>query len=253
MSNNLKNQRSLFLTERDLDLFKYIFEAKIVNLRQIQRDIFQNISSKTVHRRVLKLLKAGYLESKGVSINSKLQFVYRVTDKAVSRIQEKSKFTIDREILKSDSIEHDLRLNDIRHTFMSLSSCTQYLSENALNCYKEVRERDCFRCFTELRADGALNFNLKNESVWSSLEYDRFSKDLSRYRQKIKDYYDQEEIKNVLYLCEKSSIMNALLKIDSDICKYHDSKFFFSTTEEFLLSKGEVFFVNHEGTKIAFN
>ena len=121
----------LAITKRDEALFLYLFQNKIASFKQIRRDLFHNIAIQTVYRRTGKLRKGGWIEVTPYMHGKKVSSYFGITKKCFDK-KLKKHMEVRHGPLKSDSIIHDLRLNDIRGFFLSKKAVSSYFTENEL-------------------------------------------------------------------------------------------------------------------------
>lgn len=242
-------QKRVILTQRDRCLLQFLFESKVCTFEQIRRNIFLNISCSIVRRRLKGLIESKYVSISTNFVNPQGRLSYSVTDKGIEVFAQDIPFVIDRKIKKSDSIHHDLALVDIIYKLKEFKYVEELFTENALQCYQDLREGIPYRDYAALRSDGFIEMMFKDKKLLAALEYDKTSKNSKRYFQKFKDYYYNEDITGILYICENKPMMNKLLSIDQKVCNQEDSKFFFCLKDELLLSKEKVTLVNFKGQK----
>ena len=161
-----------------------------------------------------------------------------------------SNYTLHKGVYKSDSIIHDLNLNNIIFSLKKFDLVQRIFSENSLQCYEELKEDDELRAFSELRSDGVIEFKPKDETVYCALEYDRHPKSPQRYKKKLRDYYDAESIEGIFYICENKKIQSMLLKIDEAVCSEKKSKIYFCLAKEVLNHSGKVTLKNYQNYEI---
>jgi len=124
------------VTERDRNLFDYLFENKVATVEDIRHDIFNNASKALVYKRLGKLERSELIQRSAYSLEDKLFHVYSVTEKSYERFIVIIKEDIRRRQLKSDTIEHDLALVDIKRRLKKLVRIKNYFSENQLQSNK---------------------------------------------------------------------------------------------------------------------
>ena len=137
-----------------------------------------------------------------------------------------------RKQLKSDKVDHDLDLVDIRYCFNQSKLVTQILTENDLQTWPEYYQRDEIRAFVKINSDSAINVQFSNGSFWMALEYESTAKNKSRYASLFQNYYAYEEVTAVIYVCQSKSILNKLMKEEKDFIGDNRRKFFYKTLED---------------------
>jgi hypothetical protein len=79
-----------------------------------------------------------------------------------------------------------------------------------------------------------------------ALEYEVSDKKLSRYVDKLTDYYYSPSIAAVLYVCGNDSIEKLIRKADAEIEKDSDGKVFTCLEETIYKSSSELPFINRQ-------
>lgn len=241
------------ISDRDRLILKLIFESKVCFKKQIAEQTFPQRHITTCERRLRKLSKAGLIQPSALFIKRKCFTLYSITSKGLLEISSYSNYTIDKPCLNSDSKEHDLELVDIIFKLRAFNNVKQVITENALQCYEELREDDELYKFASIRSDGAIKIKVKNNLLLVALEYDRTKKGERRYLQKIRDYYTEDKIKGIFYICENQSMMDHLMKFDKKSCRSEVPKFFFCLKDDLLKAEREITFTNCEGQIIRIN
>ena len=100
------------VTMRDEKLFRYLFVNKAATVQDIRRDIFGETKLKGVHKRLVKLSKAGFVEAVAQRERGN-RMVYSLTKKGFRESTACEK-EVPRVQLKSDSPDHDLALLEIK-------------------------------------------------------------------------------------------------------------------------------------------
>ncbi len=75
---------NIIITKRDIEVFKYLFFNKIASNEQLRIDIFDNNSKQSVHRRLDKLIKNGFLEATYLREKGN-RIIYNLSKKAFQR------------------------------------------------------------------------------------------------------------------------------------------------------------------------
>lgn len=79
-----------------------------------------------------------------------------------------------------------------------------------------------------------------------AVEFDATHKNKHRYSEKINDYYVENGVDGVLYVCADKYILNALLKLDKEVSDSHacDHKLYFALLKDVTGTVGELTFRN---------
>jgi DNA-binding PadR family transcriptional regulator len=109
---------ALIITRRDVQLFEYLHACKVATLKQINRDIFQT-SRVTCYQRIKKYQEKKFIKAIGVFQNDINCYAYEVTPKGEKIIKANLRDIMKGNRFRSNSIEHDLLLVDIKNIFSS--------------------------------------------------------------------------------------------------------------------------------------
>lgn len=165
--------RKFQLTKRDQELFSYLFEVKIATASQIKRDVFKNTVKSIAYRRLKRLEENKYISRRSY-INSAHRSVqvFQLTKYNLNKIiiGNMDKYEVRRCI--SDSIQHDLILNDIRNHFLKFKKVEDYFSENVLNSSASFVRTEEFNDFREKRCDGMVKIKTKDKVLNYAVEYE---------------------------------------------------------------------------------
>lgn len=241
-------QYALRLTQRDFNLFSYLFFLKGAARHQINRDIFANVTKGVLHDRLTKLTKHGFLEI-GLFDYGMSRTCYFATPKALESLSLVGVKTERRE-LKSACQKHDLFLVDVRQKFLSAKGCVQYLTENQLQSETFNDKGFNYQCFRELNSDAFLRVKIGSGEFSGAVEYEQSNKGRARYEPLFHSYYSTENVVFVLYICHSVAFQNTLMKIEKSVRGKKDSKFFFTTQQCFRDSQTVISFINSESEKI---
>ena len=85
-----------------------------------------------------------------------------------------------------------------------------------------------------------------------ALEYKRVLKERNRNVRKFEDYYDQDKISGVLYLCESNPMMESLMQIDKNVCPLENSKMYFCNVADVKNQSNQLTFKRFHGHKLTF-
>jgi len=247
----MKNKKliRIVITDRDYELFQYLFENKIATVNQIQRDIFHTCNKQATSRRLLKLKRKGLIVSYLIKRDEQICLTYSLNDKGLKFASERLPELVDNNVVKSDSKDHDLDIVDLKHCLRKYSIVNKIHSESALKRYKYLQEEDDYFDFISLNSDSVFELSVNRKLLNVAFEYDRTQKSNSRYLKKINDYYDSESILAVLYVCRTRSNLKNLMNVDKKLRKQDESKFYFALQEDVLSSEEKVTFQNFKGQK----
>lgn len=233
--------------DRDLNLFYYLYKYKVANAEQIKRDVFKNISYKTVSRRLKKLRELNLLQVRSIIVGNHSQYIYSIGKEALECIAPKTDYLIDNPIFNSDSVDHDLVLVDILERISKYSSVREVITENMLQSCTEFKQDKLTRDFVEVRSDALVRVEKNDKEYNLAFEYDRTSKSRFRYEQKLKDYYNCSNIISVLYLCPNERTVNILKTLDQKCHGSEKVKFRFCSIQSISIDSKKMIFTSFEG------
>ena len=170
------------ITDRDRLLFKELFENRVMSVDQIRTDIFSKVSQQAISRRLVKLTEYAFIERRTICDlgGSKLS-VYLNTQKAIKKMCGEYGHRITSELCKSDSVEHDLRLVDLRRRFMTMKCVTKYHTENVLQSCHEFSDSEDIRPFVIHNTDAVLEIEKNGKKITIGLEFENSEKAFERY------------------------------------------------------------------------
>ena len=147
--------------------------------------------------------------------------------------------------LKSNSVEHDVTLVDIRYRLMKCPKIKGYLTENEIETWGHTIYDRTYSPLVKLRADAILSVQFSIVNLYIPLEYDAHDKSASRYETILKKYYRSDEAQIIFFILNSKSAMNKIMKIESQIYKTSQPKFFYALKNN-LLRDDEVKFFNYK-------
>ncbi len=122
-----------------------------------------------------------------------------------------------------------------------------YYTESMFQSCSEFSEQKAFRHFVTLNSDACVELNTPIGTIFVALEYDLSIKSPRRYKAKLKEYYQCNGIKNVIYICENRQILNLVSKTDEMICTDFNSKIYLCLNEDIQNHKGKMVFSKFNG------
>ena len=238
------------VTSRDKDLLLYLFQNKIASFEQIQKDIFGGISVWTVYRRLRKLRKAGWIECLPYMDGEKVSSYFNITSKSLEWVRESMEVTGGS--LKSDSITHDMRLNDIRRFFLPKERVDAYFTENELATNSDLKENLAVSAYCSARVDAVVRMmGKKGKLCHLGVEYEHTLKSKKRCREKIKNYYLRPYAEVILFIYKGQGIYNCFVNLEKEFSqRYSPPKLFFLDIKKVLSDDTEVVFTNIRGNRV---
>ena len=246
-----KKPKKCFVTERDKTLFFYLFQNKIASFEQMRKDIFGGIAMQTIYCRLAKLIKEGLIERTYYWKERAMSSCYHITEKCFDK-HLKGSLELKHGRLKSDAIEHDLRLNDIRSFFLQKEYVHSYFTENELSIRSDLKDNKSLFRYASVRVDAVTGVIAPNgDFCHLGVEYEHSWKSKARCIQKVKNYYLWSSVEIILFIYKGKGMYKRFVEIDKELSEnVCDSKLFFLNIEEILSGKKEVAFKNANGDRI---
>ena len=243
--------QKVIITPRDRDLFLYLFQNKIANVQQIKRDLFPKVAMQTMYVRLGKLRKAGWIESTPYMERKTISSYFNVTPECVKHHLEES-IEVKGGSFKSDSISHDLKLNDIRKYFLGKKRIKSYFTENELVSNNDLKENRKIASYGSTRVDAVVRVEAKNGDLCHlGMEYEHTLKSKKRCREKVRRYYLRPQAEVILFIYRSKSIYNCFKKVEEDFAQqYRRPKLFFLSLKEVTSENHEVIFRNIHGDRV---
>ncbi len=218
----------MYLDDRDLQLFRYLHAVKVATYGQIHRDIYTSIGLDSVGGRIRKLEDNRLLEAGRSRLLLNGARTVSLTRRAFDNFVKKGE-EIQIE-LKSDAIQHDLVLVDIRHRFSLFQRTLDYQTENQIQTW-DLKNRS-------LNCDAMMLFQLRSTPIQIPIEYEASLKKEDRYEPFLKKYYQNSEFPLILLLADTQLILDKIVKLEKELFNWDKPKFFYQLKQNFF--KNEV-------------
>jgi hypothetical protein len=239
------------VTDRDLRLFSYLFENRVMSLSQIHHMVFNERSVQIASRRLVNLRQSGFLERRHISDrSSQVQSVFLNAPKAIQAIDKSYKCAIDSGICKTASVEHDVILVNLRSRLEGLSTVTDYITENMLQACHKFSELDAIRPFVLNNTDAVIEITRQKMKLLVGLEFENSEKARERYIRKLVNYYSDNRTPVILYICENTRIRDAVAQAEAEMIGPRPPRCAYALTSDVLATSGECTFVDLKGAKI---
>lgn len=233
----------------------FSLEQKIANALQIKNHCFPNQRIQVSWKTIWKLEKLNWIERVPVQRQYQRTTKYfSATNKGLKEFMMINELSELKMQLKSNSPEHDLTLTDIRIQFSKSPRCLLYFSENIIlsKLYEseipEIGKLRSHRC----DATAFVEASVGRGALWVPIEYERPGKSIERLKGKLQNYYSNENIQAVLYICQGQALVQKMKNIDAAIYPNIDRKIYFIELTEFLSATDEVIFCNNKNDVIKF-
>lgn len=242
---------AIHIRDIEKELFRYLFNNKVATSLQISRDIWKSsISHQALYKRLNLLIKAKFIEA---NYHKELggRLVYSLHCHAMRElglVQSK----LARQQLKSDSVLHDLALNDIRQCLTGFESIHECYTENALRSGIELLDDESLMEFKKFNFDAVVKVHKQNEFVYLPLEFERSLKFDSRYRQYFKKLYCENQIKAILFVAQTKKILEHIQSLERISAKNYWPKTFYLLVDDLFKPSESVSFSNLNQERITF-
>lgn len=239
--------RGVELQTRDLDILKFIYAQRIVTFAQIRRKFFSQSHKANAARRIRKLQKDNFLEFVSVFRNNKDERCCLPTVKGYEQVKDQWKFRLHKQLVKSESHEHDIRLTEMLMKLESLRCFGFFFSENLLQSSDDLAGDSVLADFVKIQSDGVLVVVKETgEQGKYPFEMEISSKGVNRYKEKIASYYLARRLAGVLYICASQEIINAVAEADKAVRGQRESILHFTLEKNALAENGKVTFINEK-------
>jgi hypothetical protein len=231
------------VTLRDIEIMQFIFEHRAVSIKQLANKFFPKVSFQAAYMRLEKLVISKYLVKSFTIWNRTSAAFYGITEKGINTFCGSYKHQITKLDYKSDSINHDLGLVELRARLEKSKMVSGYYSECMLQNCSDLAGDDNFREFRLVNSDAALAIESSESKYHIALEYEISAKHLDDYINKLNDYYSSTKVALVLYICGNARIEKLIRTSDLEIGK-KQSKIFTCLEENFNKADGSLSFIN---------
>ena len=241
-----KKFKNVVLCSRDMRIMRSLFEGKVMSSDQINQKFFPHASKDAVNKRLRKIASLGLIRRKPVIFEDKVIFGYSLTQSGLTKIKPTLPYEVKAVRSSSECLLHDIALNDIRKAFEAKPTVQCYYTENVLQSCDEYHEDEKFQPFVELNSDAMAEVDTRIGVLNLAIEFDATHKSKRRYSEKIDDYYIENGVDGVLYICENKHILNVLLRIDKEVSESYacEPKLYFALLEDVTGAVGKMTFTN---------
>lgn len=243
-----KKSHGVRLTERDLDLFLFLFKYKVGTIKQLAKYSFKGASYKASALRLSRLVKYGYLTKNFSGQCDDWRFYYSLTDKSFPLVKEKIPYTLIREQKKSNHPLHDLDLVEIGEWLKGRSLVQEFIPENILQCCEGLIDSEEYMDFSRVHSDGAFKIQIKDECFRLALEYESTVKSKQRIRDKLFEYLPLDGIRAIVYVCKNNSIEQSIRQFEKEVFTNDIPRVYYCQLDKILFFPENVAFTDsHNG------
>lgn len=218
---------------------------------QIWAEFFPNLARQTFSARLLKLVRYGFLERKVVASYELGDYpVYSITPKALAIVKTLYPFRIVKDFCKSDSVEHDVELVNVRNRLRALRSVEAYYTENMLQACENFSGTDALAAFRKQNTDVALKIRKNGKTSVVGLEFERSEKAFDRYAKKLFSYYSDSRTAVILYVCRSPAVQRVVARAEESIVGLNRPRCFYALLPDVLQPNEKCIFKNLRGDTI---
>ena len=236
-----------------LRVLAFLAEQKISTAKQIDKYCFFDASHSLVWKVLKQLGRAKLIETNVIKRdNSRRFFSFSLTKNGLQELKNQGQLDLEDFQLKSNTPIHDIILTDLRLFFSKLTDCELFIPENIIRSKileEELAELSIFRSH---RSDSAVVMNMNGDRNWLALEYERNQKSFSRYENKIKNWYQSENLFGVLLIAENDALIQQMSKIETKILPHLPRKILYSSLSCIDSSNSEIKFFNCQSKSLTF-
>ena len=235
-----KKPKTFQINKKDIEFFFYLHSLKVANTDQIKRDCYPETKKWMLYKRLQFFQREGWVLGYIYSDVGQKK-LYSLTRKGFLKFLPSSE--VKRNELKSDSVQHDLGLVDIRHAMMKLNRVSSYHAENILQTWPITSLGEKYEPFVRCNSDAVVEVSVNGKSFLFALEYELSLKNELRYRDIVAKYYMESNIPMVLYVVEDSHDLDKIQSIEREADKNKKAKFFYTTFKQ-LVQESKPTFTN---------
>lgn len=228
--------RKVKVTERDKNILEGLSGYYLLSTKQIQSLYFQNINTRTVLRRLRLLRGQEYLR----------RFKFGVNGECVWSLGKKAEKILAKDIkihgINRNSLEHDLKTNDLRIDLESKKIGSNFISGFCLR-HQASANKSPYNRSPETIPDWIFSMRMTSGAKIIALECELNYKGKRRMHYVFERYYKKSSIHHLWYVVPTESFKRKLLKIYKEYpLKKSDNYLFVSTFSEFEKSLDEMIF-----------
>ncbi len=237
------------LMKRDWELLSFLHAQKVASTLQLQRDIIGSSVAAT-RRRLLILKNLGLIEVVTRLEGSQATNIFSLSPKGFACLKRTNAEGFSQERYRSNSVDHDLKLVDIRANLEGRNNVAKFYSENemqSLALFSGDPKLDSFRI---MQVDAAVELrNQLGKSLLCALEFEANLKSKIRYRDRVQRYYLSDSIPAVLYVSLNPKIEEVVKYFEKMEAPKEFKKIYFASFDSFRAMDGPVMFENQDGIK----
>ena len=235
-------------------LLAFLAEQKIATGFQIEKYCFNGLSRSFAWKAIKKLRQSRLIDPLIIlSPNSRPFSAYQLTNDGFKELKLQTGIDLEEIQIKSNSPQHDIALTDLRLLFSRIQECQYFISENVIRSKLLPDENNELAVFRSCRSDSAVRMTINKKDVWLALEYERSRKSLDRYVQRIKNWYQREDLPGILVATEDEPLAELMAKIDAKTIPQLPRKVLFFPKSRLHSATTEVKFINSQKEPLTFS
>lgn len=234
----MKQKNSIEITKKDIDFLFYLHSVKVSRTDQVGRDAYPHLGQWALYKRLQRLKQEGLIQG-SISASSRHRKVYSITSKAFKKYLSRGQ--IKRKELKSDAVQHDIGLVDVRHALLNFERVDKFIPENSLQTWPSDYFGEMIIPFVRSNSDAVVEVSVGGKSIQFALEYELSLKNEFRYQEVVKKYYMEGSISRVLYVVESHRDLERIMSIENNEDTKKKAKFFYTTFENLVQKKSSIF------------
>ncbi len=217
--------KGVYLSEVDIELLSYLHAAKVGTYEKIARDIYPSYSIRGVGNRLRKLEDNHLIAVEHSRLLCGGKRMVTVTKGAFTEfVQKGGEHMVE---LRSEAVQHDLILVDIRHRLLKSPKTVLYQTENEIQTWGSPEYR-------KLHSDAIVSMNFGKTTFDIPIEYEASMKKVQRYEPIIKKYYQTSQFPFVAFIASSPKILEKVKLLEKQLYNWDKPKFFYRTVTDFL-------------------
>ena len=231
----------------------FIAEQKVATATQVEKYCFCN-SSRSLAWDTLKRLRSAHLVDAMTMLGptARPHSAFHLTVDGFKELKRQSLLDLEEIQIKSNTPKHDVILSDLRLFFSRIQQCHYFIPENIIR--SKILEEDIkeIAIFRSNRCDSAVLMTINGQKAWLALEYERSRKSQARYVERIKSWYQAENLRGILLIAENDSLIEVMAKIDVATLPHLPRKILYLSKDKLQSATSEVKFFNSEKAPLTF-
>lgn len=240
----------MHITKQDLELLHFLHSVKVATYKQIHRDVYPEKSLKTVYNKVAQISKYKLISSTYDRLGTPVEKVMSLSKHGFKKFVASGNES--RIELKSDSLNHDLGLVDIRYLLMNLQKTISYYTENEIQTWWPKSDDALKNELFKLQSDGLAKLSFSKGNLWAAIEYESTEKSGVRYESIVKKYYRTSDVPLVLYICDDERTLEQIKLAENNIYKGEYPKIFYQVKQK-LYACDNIQFINRDQKLLDFD